>query len=116
MKIDYQTKIIKASPALMSHWLQHITINVPQHFTEWQQCFVFRSGAKLVYEGANRWHIYGYSKHDVPAAFVELRAAELMHHASIQLGQLDQMLQHSPRRYAGMHATYADGSPSSTRI
>ena len=115
MKIDYRTKVIKASPALMSHWLQHITFNVPQDFPENQQCFVFRSGAKLVYEGANRWHVYGYSKQDVPAALIELRAAELMHHAASQLGQLDQILQHSPRRYVGMYATYADGSPSSTR-
>lgn len=117
--------MVIASPQLMMMWLKHITasrLGEPEAGTEY---LVFRSGAKLIYYGKNRWAIKAYAtgtrdfdKSDWRAAMAELRAAFYLHQAESQLIKVDAEMQVTPRfarTYCGMAATYSDGSPSSSR-
>ena len=117
--MKFKKGLILASPTVMFEMLEHFTREPMFSVEIGETLFLFRSGARLIYLGGNQWSIHGYAadKSDVEAALTQLRAAEYMRLAAMQLKVLDDQMQ-TPmkfrRKFQGMDARYPDGSPSST--
>jgi hypothetical protein len=123
MKI--QAGVIVASPALVRMWLKHVSTSNLGEPEAGADYFLFRSGAKLVYHGKNRWSVkaYAFGRRDIDkvdhrAAMAELRAALYLHQAESQLIKLEQESGTTPRfmpTYCGMEGSYPDGRHISSR-